>query len=185
MRLRGWIAGAALGACAAGCMPVPSLHPLVEAGEGVEVPGIVGAWGDSASVLRIRQVHEDHYYVTNVDSDSSTVRFDAWFVKLHGRLFADLVADIEPGAELSGPPFLLPMHTIFRVDLAGDSLRLAFLDDEWVRKALDDHRVKARHERLENDVVLTDDSRGLRAMVEKIANESAAFDTSGGFLRRR
>jgi hypothetical protein len=174
-----------LAACAAGCLPVPSLYPLVEEEQGIAVPEIVGTWGDSSQTVRFDLEHGARYTMTNPDSADSTERFRVLFARFGGRLFADMVADPRslPGGDPS--PWLWPMHLVYRVDVAGDSLRLGFLDDKWVKGALARHQLKARHEMPEEDVVLTEKTAGLQAMVRKIANVDAAFDTSATFMRRR
>jgi hypothetical protein len=185
MRLREWIALATLGTCVAGCLPMPSLYPLVESGEGLEVPGLVGDWGDSTDAIRITRTAAGDYVLRDLGPDSSSGDFKARFARIDGRLFADFRPDLGSPDRLIDVSFSWPLHMIFRVEFAGDSLRLAFLDDEWVAGAVRRGRLKVRHEEPEGELILTEKPPGLRKMVGRIANEPAAFDTTGGFLRRR
>lgn len=176
---------ALLAVAAAGCIPVPSLHPFVVEGEAVAVPGVVGEWADSSTTLRIAAESGNLYTLSSPDSTDVPSRLRLRFARLGGRLFADVTPDLRAYPGGSPEPWLWPMHTAFRVDLAGDSLRLAFLDDDWTKKALDRHAVKVRHERPDGQVVLTEGTAGLQAMLRKVANVEAAFDTSATYLRRR
>lgn len=168
-----------------GCLPVPSLHPFVEDGQAIAVPEVVGEWGDSATAFRIVHEREARYTLRSLDPADSSSRFPLRFVRLHGRLFADVT--MEPGSRPGGDPrpFLWPMHTAFRVDVAGDSLRMAFLDDDWLETALDRRRLKLRHERPDGEIVLTETTPGLQALLGRIAGVDAAFDTSAKYARRR
>ena len=185
MRCRVLLALAMLALGAAGCLPVPSLYPLVEEGSGIAVPEAVGDWADSTTVLRIALERGTLYTMSNPDSGEASPRFRVQFARLGGRLFADVVPD--PGSFPGGDqkPFLWPMHMVFRFDVSGDSLRMAFLDDEWMKRALNGREAKAHHERPNDEIVLTERSPGLQAMVRRLANVDAAFDTSAKFLRRR
>ena len=178
------VALALLAAGIGGCIPVPSLHPFVGEGQAIAVPEVVGEWGESASAFRITLEREASYTLRSLDPADSSSRFRVRFVRLHGRLFADVT--MEPGSNPGGDPrpFLWPMHTAFRVDVAGDSLRMAFLDDDWLEQALDRRQVKLRHERPDGEIVLTETTPGLQALLGRIANVDAAFDTSAKYARR-
>lgn len=185
MRCRASLALAILALGVAGCLPVPSLYPLVEEGKGIAAPQVVGDWADSTTTIRLALERGTRYVMSNPDSGDASPRFRVQFTRLGDRLFADVVPD--PGSFPGGDqePFLWPMHTVFRIDVAGDSLRMAFLDDEWMKQALDRREVKVRHERPNDEIVLTERTAGLQAMVRRLANVDAAFDSSAKFLRRR
>lgn len=169
----------------AGCLPVPSLYPLVEEEKSLAVPGIVGEWRDSSMTVRFDLERGTRYTMTLADSADSSSRYTVLFARFGGRLFADMIADTKtlPGGDQS--PWLWPMHLLYRVDFAGDSLRLAFLDDKWVAEALARRHLKVRHEEPRAGLVLTEKTEGLQRLIGRIANEDAAFDSSAAFLRRR
>ena len=188
MRLRTLAMLGILALSATGCLPVASLYPLVPSEEGLAVPEIVGEWGDSTGSFRFHAYDLEsrtRYGMSYADSTDSATTFTVRFERFGGRLFADLLVDAESMPEGVGSPFLWPMHAIFRVDIAGDSLRMAFLDDEWLKKAIEKHEVKLRHETPAGDLVITEKTRGLQAMVRKIANVDAAFDEHAMYMRRR
>lgn len=174
-----------LAAGTTGCLPVPSLHPFVAERDAIAVPGIEGEWADSSTTVRIATERGNVYTLSSPDSTDVPSRLRLRFVRLGGGLFADVTADPRAIPGGSPEPWLWPMHTAFRVGLAGDSLRLAFLDDDWTEEALERRVLKARHERTEEGIVLTERTAGLQAMLRRIANEDAAFDTAATYLRRR
>ena len=188
MRIRTLALVGMLALSATGCIPVASLYPLVPPDEGVAVPEIVGEWGDSTATFRFHVSDLEsrtRYGMTYQDATDSTTTFTVRFERFGGRLFADLVLDAESMAEGDRSPFLWPMHAIFRVDIAGDSLRMAFLDDDWLEEAIEKHEVKLHHETPAGDLVITEKTAGLQAMVRKLANVDAAFDEHAMYLHRR
>jgi hypothetical protein len=186
MRPRHLLFALAIGGLAAGCLPVPSLHPLVAPGEAIEVPGLAGDWADDSDLFRFTDEGERLYTLSVRDSTGEMRPFYSLrFVRLEGRLFAD--AQVAPAAvpdELDAP-LLLRSHLLLRADLAADSLLLSFLDDTWLDEALARRAVKARHERTDGGLVLTEPTRGLRSLVVRCARESAAFDTLNRLRRVR
>jgi len=185
MRVQLWTCLLALGV--AGCLPQASLQPFVRPGTGIEAPGIVGVWADSSAAYRFALESEDgrpRYVMSSLGPGADTTRFVFRFARAGGRLFADVEVDVRSLPGGAPDPWLWTMHTAFRVDLEGDSLRVAFLDDGWVEQALEERRVKVRHETRRGEVLLTEDTAGLQRMLARIANEPAAFDTAAKFARR-
>lgn len=170
----------------AGCLPQASLHPFVEPEAAVEAPEVVGRWGDHLRIVLDAENAQPVYVLSEFGSEADTARFFLRFTRIAGRLFADAMLDAR---SLRGPapdPWCLwPVHVAIRVDAAGDSLRLAYLDDDWTELALRGRRVRVRHEVTDSGILLTEDTAGLQRLLRRIANDPAAFDTSAKFLRRR
>lgn len=168
----------------AGCLPVPSLHPLVE-GDGLEVPAVLGTWSGSNEVIRFERDEPGGYTMSAPESEAPAERFTVKFTRLGGRLYADV--RLEPKSLPGGDrhPFLLVTHVVCRVDLAGDTLRLGALDDDWLAGAVRDGRVRARFERTREGVVLTETTAGLRRLLERAGPDDAAFSPALVLTRRR
>lgn len=170
---------------AAGCLPQASLHPFVQPERAVEVPEVVGRWSDSLGIVRDAASAQPLYVLSEFRAATDTTRYRLRFARLSGRLFADVT--IDPRSLRGGSPepwCLWPVHAVLRVDAAGDSLRLAFLDDGWVEGALKDRRIRVRHEVADPGILLTEGTPGLQRLLARIANERAAFDTTAKFARR-
>jgi hypothetical protein len=168
-----------------GCLPVPSLHPFVTEEQAIAVPGAVGEWADSNGTVSISRGSRNTYTMSNPDSSESPRGFRLRFARIGGRLFADVTADPRSSGTDDATPWLWPMHTAFRVDLAGDSLRLAYLEADWVKEAIEQRRLKVRHESTPDGIVLTESTSGLQVMLRKLAGTQAAFGTASSFRRRR
>lgn len=170
-----------------GCIPQASLHPFVGPDAAIEVPHVVGRWSDGETILRIHRdpASADPVYVmSEAGAPADTTRFRLRFARTGGRLFADVTVDHRSLPGGSPEPWFWPVHTVFRVDAAGDSLRLAFLDDEWFERALKDRRVRVRHEVTGTGILLTEDTAGLERLLQRIANDALAFDSTARFARR-
>lgn len=170
---------------AAGCLPQASLHPFVPPESAVEVPEVVGRWDDHLTVFRDDDGVTPRYVLSEFGPEADTTRFFLRFTRIAGRLFADATLDAR---SLPGPApdewCLWPVHVVLRVDAPGDSLRLAFLDDDWTELALRARRVRVRHEVTDSGILLTEDTAGLRRLLGRIANDPAAFDSTAKFLHR-
>lgn len=183
MRGRAWMIGIVM-LGVAGCVPVPSLHPLVE-GDGIEVPGIVGTWTGSSEPIRFERGESGAYTMSAPESEVPADRFAVKFTRIGGRLFADLslAQRTLPGGDRH--PFLLATHVVCRVGLEGDTLRLGAIDDDWLVESVRRGRVRARFERTSEGIVLTETTAGLARLLEKAAADDAAFSAAVVLARRR
>ena len=70
---------------------------------------------------------------------------------------------------------LIQGHWVFRVWLDGDSLRLADLNEDWLKEAVNQGKVAIDHEEVNDTLVLTAPSADLRAFLQEYAGDSGAF----------
>lgn len=123
---------------------------------------------------------------------------DAWLKgalgDLGGRLFMDLSI---PAYYDDGPPFatpnllayfnITPVHTIWRVQLQGDTLLFQYLDYEEVEELVDDGAAQLSHVLGEEDVwIVTASTEELQDFVRAHAdNEDIWNDDDDRFVRKR
>lgn len=73
---------------------------------------------------------------------------------------------------------LIAAHTLARVGLANDSLKLVFLDEDWVSKAIEGGQINLSHVKSGNGLVLTAPTEELQTFVLKYADDAGAFPPS-------
>lgn len=70
---------------------------------------------------------------------------------------------------------LIQGHWVFRVWLDGDTLRLADLNEDWFKEAVNQGRVEIGHEEVNDTLVLTASTPALRAFLQEHAGDEGAF----------
>jgi hypothetical protein len=172
-----------------------SLLPLFEDRYLVSEPGLIGTWKEDggedtwtfeagegkAYQLTQRQAEYD----LNLGQKTEKRPGDtAVFQVRIGRLGAVLFLDFYPADNERSMPHndwlnahLIPAHTLARVWLAKDSLKLVFLNEDWVSKAIEDSRITLAHVKTEGGYVLTAPTAELQAFILKYADDPKAFPT--------
>ena len=108
-------------------------------------------------------------------------------MKLHGRLFIDVV---QTAVELDGKPserqITFPGHMFGRISIDGDTLRMSFLDDEWVGRAIAAGAVSIDSEDEDHQPrVLTATTAELQKFVVDHADDDQAFSFDVDDLKRK
>jgi hypothetical protein len=116
-----------------GCLVV-TLQPVYDAGSVVFDEALVGAWvnTDDETSATIERGEWRSYKVAYADR-FSTRTFHGNLTKIGAATWLDLT-DVR-GTDAG--PFLLPVHGVFRVSVAGDVLSVAPLDYGWFTRAID------------------------------------------------
>src|SRR5262249_4883949 len=136
-----------------GCAPVGSVYPFFEQKDKLMDAALLGQWtckADSIQMILARdatQATEFRAQLIGGDDEpgedaprQTRARFKANLFRVGSRLFLDLEQD---GIEFKWKDrglsrttddlgFYFPVHTVYRVELEGDVLRLAYLDDNAV-----------------------------------------------------
>ena len=167
----------ALTACA------PSLHPFFTERDVVFNEALLGVWiDDTDGTCKFSKSGDNHYELLIMDE--KPVRFEARLIKLGGVTFLDLYP--KPMSEENGLVLanFVPAHTLARVTIGKDSISIALMDGDWLKKLSDQNQLDVAHERLDDDlVVLTASTRELQAFALKHAFTKEAFSEAQVFRR--
>jgi hypothetical protein len=102
--------------------------------------------------------------------------FEARLLKLGEHMFLDLFPEEpETGHEFYNM-HVIPAHSFIRVSLEGHVLRLGFFDLEWLKKNLDQNKVKIKHERRGDTIVLTASTKELQNFVLEHIEEAFVLE---------
>jgi hypothetical protein len=134
-------------------------------------------------LLTQRQAQYDLERSVGSETPSKKVPGDAArFQARLGRLGAGLFLDLIP-AEKDNPvvhndlynAHMVPGHTLARVWLDKDSLRIVFLDEDWLTEAIKDGRIALTHVEARGWLVLTAPTSGLQTFILKYGEDKKAF----------
>lgn len=170
------------------CEPVASVHPLYTQADLVTDARLPGCWQDEPDEglcwFTITANGDRSYSLLLLEDDEVTQsRFRGYLAKLGEHLFLD-IQPVRTENPYSIHAFhYASMHTFYRIELEdegeGEVLRLAYLDDEWLARALDDGKVTLAHRRgdesRDHEVVLAAPTAELQKFVLRYAQDEEAF----------
>jgi hypothetical protein len=180
---------------------VVSLLPLFDDGYLVSEPGLVGTWkvAGSADTWTFERADGMEYSLTQRQAEydletpsgqgtpsrkvpGDTARFKARLGRLGAGLFLDLIPTEKDNPEVRNDLYnahMIPGHTLARVWLDKDSLRIVFLDEDWLDEAIKDGRIALTHVEAEGFRVLTAPTSGLQTFILKYGGDKRAFPFQG------
>ena len=178
----------AISAFFTGC-PVRSLQPLFSEKDLTYNPALVGKWADGEDIYSFSRANENEYAIllteqkptdstTNARAEVDTITF----VGRLGRLGKNWFLDTYPARE-TGDFHLLPTHIIAKVRIEGDTLTLASLEGDWLKKMLKAGHLRTECTLVDGDVILTGPTKEIQQMVRKYADDENAFPGPEKFVR--
>ena len=190
MHITKMLALALVVALMAGC--VPSLRPLYTKDDPIFDPALVGTWVDGDGDQWIFSKSDDNSYeLVEKPKEGARAHFKAHLVQFGSLRFLDLSAeklDVQEELVKNGMFWLhaVPAHTIWKIQLAGDTFHLSALDLDWLGERLKKKKVTIAHQVLgdkEDQILLTAPTRQLQAFVVRYAGE--AFDRDPAKFQRQ
>lgn len=159
--------------------PIVSLQPLHTGLDAVTEPAFEGVWVFASESLQLRVTKgEDHYVLQLCSADEKvSLWFEAHLVRLGSTVFADIKQTSDNDL------FLLSPHVFAKIRADDDELHFDFLDERYVRAALENGRTSLAHESMESTLVLTASTRELQNFVESCAFDDDAFGENVSFTR--
>jgi len=149
-----------------GCSSMVSLNPFVTDKDAVSDPALAGVWsGDNGnSIYAIRQ-DGTSYTITYMEKSSQAAKFQARLVKAGDAELLDLVSTNEDA-------FQIPVHTMVRVWPAGNSLRIAFLDSDWLKQNAAQHLATTT---ADDRLLITASGEAVRSFLMKFGTDEKAY----------
>lgn len=174
-------------ALAMSCVPI--LNPLYTDGDLVLDENLAGIWVEEGSARwRFEKSEGKSYILTYLDmgldidppkDPGKRAKFDAHLVRLGDVLFMDLYPHSYPDEfDMENDLLtyhLVPAHSISRIWIERDAIRIAMLDPEWLEEALTSGEIEIAHRRGEEGVFITATTPELQAFALSIADNTEAF----------
>ncbi|HUD99360.1 MAG TPA: hypothetical protein VMR62_07270 [Bryobacteraceae bacterium] len=170
---------AAAAALLIGCAPAVSIHPLYTPQDLVADSSLEGQWAASDGEFWQVQRSGDGYAVTVFHAgETSAEAFNIHLLRLKDTEFADATSKSNPSLGITG-------HLLARISLQGDDLRVALLDDDWMKKAVKSGQAPQSITGEENgQIILTAPTGDLQRFVLQHAADADAWDADVGVFHR-
>jgi len=160
-----------------GC--IPSLHPLYLPENLTAVKAIEGKWvtdGTQETTETWEFLQRDSLgYTLNYSENDQSGRFDARPLMLGTYLFIDVKPNPPDSDNDVYQGLMLPLHLFGRVWIQGDSLRIAWLDGDYVKDQVDKGDAGVTIDDMDEDQILTSSTQELQAFVLRHVDDSDAF----------
>jgi hypothetical protein len=157
---------------------VPSLYPFYTVEDLVYDPAVAGTWKEGDDTWTLERSGSG--YSLTIVEDGMAAEFSAHLTQLGGHRFLDIYPEGDPPVNsefLKG--HLVPAHTLWKLSLEGETMRLAALDADWLEDGLESGAVSVPHSRWGDDngsVVLTAATSVLQQFLVAHAENARAFD---------
>ena len=170
------------------CVPIPSIYPLWDEQHSAFEPTLVGVWThedpDSNFTMSIAEAKAKTYLITATDKEKNDgkvteSRYATKLVRLEKHLFLDLNADeasIDKSLESEVYPATVLMHFFARLELDGDTIKLAMLDDEKFSKKVLEKKIDLPIIKRDSTILLTAETAKIQQVLSRIAEDKDFWD---------
>ncbi len=180
-----------------GC--IPSLQPLYTPDKLVMLSGLPGIWhreqqenkAKKAELWTFRPGEGKNYLLIHEDENGRVAAFDVHVVKLGRHYFMDFYPGSLPVDKPNGTigsilgdteqmngfmkQHLIAVHTFAKVEMTGHVMKINMFDPDFLKHLLENQQIRIKHEKTENEYLLTAPPADLQKFVEKYAEEKTAF----------
>ena len=181
-----------------GCLT--TLHPIFTERDLVYDPKLIGTWktesqGNKGIVIitnlaaentvelpgNISSIKQKGYLVSYQDENGTTSeRYIAFLARIGKHLYFDYFpADKKDDRKIDEffSAHFVKMHTSYRVEISNDgSFELSQLDDSYVKKLIDEKKIRINHEKNADDnTVITASTKELQQYLLKYGDEPSAY----------
>jgi hypothetical protein len=117
------------------------------------------------------------YVLKVIEKDSVESEFAIHIIKLGGHYFLDFyLNDFLGDEDLSLASFhSIPVHTFAKLTVAGNKLQINWFDQGWLEDLITENKIRIRHEKNDDFVLLTAKPRELQKFVIKYSDSKEAF----------
>lgn len=179
----------------AGC--VRSIYPLFMENDLVYKDELLGVWKEKegkntwifekGTGKNYILLHHEAEFTGSPGSKipGDTAKFAAQLGKLGKYFFLDIYPE-SPNTKVKNDFFnfhLLPLHTISRIWIGADTLRLSMLDNDWLARMIDSRAFRIKHARLNDQLILTASTQELQRLAVRYAENKKAFPRPGELYR--
>jgi len=188
-----------LAALLAGCVPVMSLHPFYTEEDVVFEEKLLGKWVDDPNgpetTWEFKRIEEpkNAYKLIFYDDEGKKGSFVVHLVKLQNKLFLDVYPselpwEIEDESKLELPYnsfFLIPVHTLIKIDFIGPQLKMWLTNEDEMEKLLKEEPDAVKHTFIEDRLILTASTKELQDFVLKYADDKRVFKGEVALVRKK
>lgn len=120
----------------------------------------------------------DHGYLVLYEDLNDEIPDSSYFLGKFVQLDQDYYLDLYPFDVFDigfWSSHILPVHTFSKIDLEGDSISINLFRDSWIEDQIRDNRVRIKHEKLEEGILITAPTKELQQFIKKYSKEPEAY----------
>ncbi|MDZ7754803.1 hypothetical protein [Rhodohalobacter sp.] len=185
-----------------GCF-LQSVHPLVKPENSQFVEGVIGTWEDEDQrwifarpesvpetlnqIEGFEDINEEisdeekqeleyGYLVVHEDKEDNAISaFIGHFIELNEQLYFDLFP-LNTWATGLLENHYFPVHTFSKIELQNGEMNIRLFKSSWIKEQIEDNRVRIKHEKIEDGVLITASTNELQRFVERYGETEEAFE---------
>ncbi|MEM1323449.1 MAG: hypothetical protein AAGG75_24495 [Bacteroidota bacterium] len=160
-----------------GC--IPSIHPLYTQKDLIKDDRIVGTWGEAPKKQWIFKALSNKSYGLSYSDEEVEDKFVTHLLKLGDNYYLDFYPQ-EDHKEADAHTILgymtqLPVHNFAKLEINETQIQMHFFDTEWLEKLFEQRKIRIKHEKTSNYILLTAPTKDLQQFILKYADEEAAY----------
>jgi hypothetical protein len=165
---------------------VPSLHPLFTEKDLIFDPDLIGTWvdEDGKNTWTFQKSGENSYELVYTENEEPA-KFQAHLLKLGDFLFLDVSPEELDRKNGLYRGLFIPTHGFARIWIEGDSVRLAYLDPDWLVHMVDSKKISIGHDFIDKTIILTAQTKDLQKFALKYAEDDKAFSVKSKLRRQK
>lgn len=176
-----------------GCV-IWSFYPFYSEKDLFENDILTGKWMDEDSLVwnfthpvikaENSELIDKKLYILNLtDYDNKNTKYKVSLFKLGNTFFLDFyIEEIENWSSAESKSditwwsvHVLPVHSIAKLHFSADSLNISWFDPNWLEDQINGKKIKIRHEKNGDNLLLTAKTNDLQKMIRKYAENEEAF----------
>jgi hypothetical protein len=143
-------------------------------------PALAGSWTDTEDnvTFTFEQAEGKQYKLVVKETDDDHVfstDFEAHLLRLDGDWFLDLVPDSGQAGSTFYQMHLLRAHSIARIEMSRDSMKMSFFEGTWVQKKIDAKSDDISFQKADGTLLLTGTSEEVRDLILQAAHDDGGF----------
>ena len=159
-----------------GCI-TQTVHPIYDSKTLTFDERLVGTWQSEGDGSWILGQGGPRTYELMWQTSEGNLEMEARLVQLGETRFLDIYCDDPPeGVSDLASIFMMPLHTILRVDEIDDELRLSAPKWSWIKDHLKENPGAIRHTFVDGRAVLTDDTVALQRFYSALPTDADVWE---------
>jgi len=167
-----------------GCIP-SAVHQFYTEDDLVFDPNILGAWGEDGVETTFFEQADSLTYLISLEDESGRASFEGHLFKLNGVLLLDLTPDFdELQMNETYKQFLLPVHSLYRVEQTEPDFAINMLDYQWLTQELKKQPAPLEFFEVEGRAFITSPTEQMQAFLLTALDNPDAFTHDPMVLHR-
>ena len=175
------------------CSCIPSIHQLYTKETLRFEESLIGSWAEVGSAdttslsspdlagprgerWQFKKGNGLNYSLTHTDPDGHSADFEIHLVEIAGLRFLDFFpAGDENDNNEWWEYHRWPMHTFAKIAIEPKQVAISMMNHEWIESLIKESKVRIKHEKVGDEIVITAPTRELQKFMAKYGNEEKAF----------